>query len=144
MDVLEALREDYRKFPKDQNFSLYAKDLYFKDPLSQFRGRTLFKLLIGFMSLFFLDCVYEVHQIQRTGDEIRTDWTLYWTTPLPWKPRIQISGWSELKVNAEALINSQVDYWRCSRLDVVKQHFPGFYKKEKDVSNQSDSTHPEL
>ncbi|MCY7277109.1 MAG: DUF2358 domain-containing protein, partial [Phormidesmis sp. CAN_BIN44] len=57
------------------------------------------------------------------GDLIRTDWTLSWNTPLPWKPRISISGWSELTINAENLIVSHIDYWSCSRLDVLKQHF---------------------
>ena len=143
MDILDALKADYRKFPKDQNFSLYAKDMYFRDPLSQFRGRTLFRLLIGFMSLFFLDCVYDVHQIQRTGDEIRSDWTIGWTTPLPWKPRVHITGWSELKVNEQELISSQVDYWRCSRLDVLRQNFPWFNKKDEGLDG-SHPTHPDL
>ncbi|MBD3882576.1 DUF2358 domain-containing protein [Phormidium tenue FACHB-886] len=142
MDIVDALKEDYRKFPKDQNFNLYAEDLYFKDPLNKFRGRALFKLLINFMSIFFLDCVFDVHQIQRRGDEIRTDWTLSWTTPLPWKPRIHIPGWSELKVNAEELIVSQIDYWRCSRLDLLKQHFPWFYKQS--VLDEKHPTHPDV
>jgi hypothetical protein len=46
-----------------------------------------------------------------------------WTTPLPWRPRIAIPGWSELKLNADELIISHIDYWDCSRLDVLKQHF---------------------
>jgi hypothetical protein len=46
-----------------------------------------------------------------------------WNSPLPWKPRISVSGWSELRLNAEGLIVSHIDYWHCSRLDVIKQHF---------------------
>jgi hypothetical protein len=140
MDILDALKEDYRTFPKNQNYGLYAKDMSFKDPLSQFRGRILFRLLIGFMSIFFWDCIFDVHQIQRVGHEIRSDWTVSWTTPLPWKPRIHIPGWSELVVNDEELISSQIDYWHCSRLDVLMQHFPWFYKK-KSVPDESHPTH---
>ncbi|NET53671.1 MAG: DUF2358 domain-containing protein, partial [Merismopedia sp. SIO2A8] len=44
-------------------------------------------------------------------------------SPLPWKPRIAIPGWSELKLNAEGLIACHIDHWNISRLDVIKQHF---------------------
>ncbi|NET50611.1 MAG: hypothetical protein F6K09_18345, partial [Merismopedia sp. SIO2A8] len=40
-----------------------------------------------------------------------------------WNPRIRISGWSELTLNAEGLISAHIDYWHCSRFDVLKQHF---------------------
>jgi hypothetical protein len=46
-----------------------------------------------------------------------------WNSPLPWKPHISVSGWSELRLNAQGLIVSHIDYWYCSRLDVIKQHF---------------------
>jgi len=48
---------------------------------------------------------------------------LSWNSPLPWKPYISVSGWSELRLNADGLIVSHIDYWYCSRLDVIKQHF---------------------
>jgi hypothetical protein len=64
----------------------------------------------------------ELHEISRSEDTIKTRWTLYWTTPLPWRPRIAIPGWSELKLNSDDVIISHIDYWDCSRLDVLKQH----------------------
>jgi hypothetical protein len=48
---------------------------------------------------------------------------LSWTTPLPWRPRIAISGWSELQLNDAGLICRHVDYWHCSKFAVVQQHF---------------------
>jgi hypothetical protein len=65
----------------------------------------------------------DLHSIEQDGDTIRTKWTLSWNTPLPWKPRISIDGWSELILNVEGLIASHVDHWNCSQLDVLKQHF---------------------
>lgn len=125
MDVLEALKADYQNFPKHQTYSLYAPDVYFKDPMTQFRGCDRYQKMIGFIDTWFRDLRLDLHEIHRNGKQIRTDWTLSWTTPLPWKPRIQISGWSELELNDDELIISHIDYWHCSRLDVLKQHIPG-------------------
>jgi hypothetical protein len=45
---------------------------------------------------------------------------------LPWKPRISVSGWSDLELKNfgdRELIISHVDYWECTKFDVIKQHF---------------------
>ena len=125
MDILDALKADYHRFPKDQTYSLYAKDVYFKDPMTSFRGCDRYQQMIHFIDTWFRDPQLDLHNIQRTGQHIRTDWTLGWTTPLPWQPRIQIPGWSELELNADELIVSHLDYWHCSKWNVIQQHFPG-------------------
>ncbi|MDX2214781.1 MAG: DUF2358 domain-containing protein [Oculatellaceae cyanobacterium bins.114] len=122
MDILEILKNDYRNFPNDQTYSLYAPDVYFKDPMTEFRGCDRYRQMIHFIKTWFHNPQLDLHAIQRTGDSIRTDWTLSWTTPLPWRPRIAIAGWSELQLNNEELIISHIDYWNCSKLDVLKQH----------------------
>ena len=123
MDALEILKEDYKHFPKNQTYSLYAEDIYFKDPMNEFNGVGRYKLMIKFIETFFINPQMDVHDIRKEGDTIKTEWTLNWNTPVPWKPRISIPGWSELGVNSDGLIISHVDYWKCSRLDVLKQHF---------------------
>jgi hypothetical protein len=124
-EILEQLKQDYHHFPENQTFSLYAQDVYFKDPMTEFRGCDRYQQMIRFMKTWFHEIHLELHDIQPQDNHIRTDWTLYWTSPFPWKPRIHISGWSELHVNDQGLISSHVDYWHCSRLDVLKQHvFP--------------------
>ncbi|MEH2068880.1 MAG: DUF2358 domain-containing protein [Nostoc sp.] len=123
MDIIEILKEDYQRFPANQTYSLYAPDVYFKDPLNKFRGVKRYKKMIGFIETLFLNPKMDLHNIQRLGDTIKTEWTLSWNTPVPWKPHISIPGWSELTLNSDGLIISHVDYWNCSRLDVVKQHF---------------------
>jgi hypothetical protein len=104
-------------------YSIYAKDVYFKDPTSEFRGVDRYQRTIAFIQGWFRHCKMDLHKIQQTGNSIRTDWTLSWNTPLPWHPRITIPGWSELTLNADGLIVSHLDYWHCSRFDVLKQHF---------------------
>lgn len=123
MDIIQALQEDYQRFPVNQTYSLYAADVYFKDPMTEFRGIDRYQKMIGFIQTYFLNCKMILHDIQQTGNQIRSDWTLTWNTPLPWKPAIAISGWSELTLNDQGLIASHIDYWHCSRLDVLKQHF---------------------
>ena len=38
MDIIEILKDDYQRFPINQTYSLYTADVYFKDPLNEFRG----------------------------------------------------------------------------------------------------------
>ncbi|BAY78657.1 hypothetical protein NIES25_51330 [Nostoc linckia NIES-25] len=123
MDIIEILKEDYQRFPVNQTYSIYAPDVYFQDPLNKFRGVKRYKVMINFIETWFLNPKMDLHNIQRLGNTIKTEWTLSWNTPVPWKPRISIPGWSELTLNSDGLIVSHIDYWNCSRLDVVKQHF---------------------
>ncbi|MEH2313633.1 MAG: DUF2358 domain-containing protein [Nostoc sp.] len=123
MDIIEILKEDYQRFPVNQTYSIYTPDVYFQDPLNKFRGVKRYKQMINFIKTLFLNPKMDLHSIQRLGDTIKTEWTLSWNTPLPWKPRISIPGWSQLGLNSDGLIISHIDYWNCSRLDVVKQHF---------------------
>ncbi|MEO0378098.1 MAG: DUF2358 domain-containing protein [Cyanobacteria bacterium P01_A01_bin.17] len=121
MTMIDALKEDYAKFPKQQSYDLYAEDVYFEDPLNKFRGVQRYRKMIQFIQTWFIDTQMEVHDIQQQGDEITTRWTLRWQAPFPWKPRMEIPGRSELQLNEAGLICSHIDYWDCSRLDVLKQ-----------------------
>ena len=125
MDIIQILQFDYQRFPVNQTYSIYAQDVYFQDPLNKFRGVERYKQMIKFIETLFIDTKMDLHGIQRLEDTIKTEWTLSWNTPLPWKPRISIPGWSELRLNSAGLIVSHIDYWNCSRIDVLKQHlFP--------------------
>ncbi len=124
MDLLSALRQDYNRFPQDQTYGLYAEDVFFKDPMTEFRGVKKYQEMIAMIDRFFKDLQLDLHEIQQTDHQIRTDWTLSWTTPLPWKPRITISGWSELTIDETGLISQHIDYWHCTRWDVLQQHRP--------------------
>lgn len=123
MDIINILKADYQRFPAHQTYSIYAGDVYFQDPLNKFRGVNRYQQMIKFIERWFINVHMDLHDIQLIGNTIKTQWTLRWNSPLPWKPPITISGWSELTLNADNLIISHIDYWYCSRLDVVKQHF---------------------
>ena len=124
MSPIETIKADYEKFPANQSYDLYTEDVYFKDPLTEFQGLQRYQSLIDFISTWFKAINLELHDIYQVEDTIYTQWTLNWTTPLPWEPRISIPGRSELKLNAEPKIISHIDYWHCSRWEVLKQHFP--------------------
>lgn len=123
MNIVETLRTDYQNFPKNQTYSIYAEDVEFQDPLSKFQGIDRYKKMIKFIDTWFRDVKMEVHDLQELNKTIRTKWTLKWIAPLPWQPQMAISGWSELKLNDQGLIAKHIDYWECSRFDVVKQLF---------------------
>lgn len=122
--VIEQLEADYFRFPDNQTYSLYTDDVRFKDPLNSFSGVKKYKGMIGFLSKFFQDIEMDLHGIEQTQpDLITTQWTLNMTPPVPWSARLSIPGHSELKLNAQQLIEAHIDYWHCSRLDVLKQVF---------------------
>lgn len=122
--IIGQLKTDYARFPQDQSYGLYAKDVQFEDPLNSFSGIEQYQKMIGFLSRFFRDIEMELHDIEKTNSElITTHWTLNMTAPVPWAPRLSITGRSELGLNSQQLINSHIDYWNCSRLDVLKQVF---------------------
>lgn len=123
MNILETLKADYQRFPQNQTYSIYAKDVYFEDPMNRFYGAEKYQRMIGFMDRWFIDLKLDLHQIEQVGDIIHTRWTLTWTISLPWRPRVAIAGYSELRLNQDGLICSHIDYWTCSRLDVIKQIF---------------------
>lgn len=123
IDIVKILQQDYQRFPINQTYSIYSVDVYFKDPLNEFRGIKRYQQMINFMATWLSDIKMDLYDIKRSGQQIDTRWTLFWTSPLPWRPRIAISGKTQLKLNDQDLIISHIDYWDCSRLDVVKQHF---------------------
>jgi hypothetical protein len=122
MDILERIQTDYRNFPHDQSFDLYGEDVYFKDPMTSFCGVDRYRQMVGFIEKWFLEADLETNDISQPEPEfITTQWTLHFTAPFPWKPRISIPGRSELRLNEQGLIISHIDYWDCSKWDVVKQ-----------------------
>ena len=124
MNLVEQLKQDYARFPKDQTYSLYAEDVHFKDPLNEFDGVDRYRKMIGFIGWFFGDVQMDLHEIQQIDSTlIAMKWTLNMSPPVPWSARLSIPGHTELKVDEKGLICSHVDYWERSRLNVLKQVF---------------------
>jgi len=123
MNLLEVVRSDYKQFPKAQTYSIYADRVFFKDPVYEFQGLDRYKKMIAFITFWFSQLKLELHDIYQQENTIYTEWTMSWNAPLLWKPRISVTGRSVLTVNDQGLINSHIDYWNCTRFDVIKQHF---------------------
>lgn len=124
MDILTTLREDYARFPEQQTYDIYAEDIYFADPMMQVQGKQKYQGMIHFLATWFHNIRLELHEIYQEGSLIHTRWTMSWTAPLPWRPRVTVTGRSELTLNEQGKINRQIDFWDCSRWDLVRQHFP--------------------
>ena len=129
-DILDIIKSDYAKFPEAQTYGTYSKDVYFKDPVYNFRGIKQYQRMIGFITFWFKNLKLDLHEISRSENLIKTRWTMSWDAPLPWKPRISVTGWSDLTVDSfpdnsgdRELIISHIDYWDCTKFDVIKQHF---------------------
>ncbi|MFN5513276.1 MAG: DUF2358 domain-containing protein [Cyanobacteriota bacterium] len=122
-NIIEILQSDYRRFPEAQSYDLYAEIVYFKDPLTEFRGVERYKQMIAFMGRWFTDIDLRLHHIQGADAVIETRWTLIWTSPLPWRPRIAISGQTRLELDSAGQIVAHIDTWDCSPWAVAKQHF---------------------
>ncbi|MDJ1184135.1 DUF2358 domain-containing protein [Roseofilum casamattae] len=123
MEIIEILQQDYQRFPDNPSYEIYAPDVYFKDPMTEFRGCDRFREMVSLMERWFLDIKMDLHDIKQEGQTIHTQWTLHWNTPLPWKPRISIPGSSQLEINSDGLIISHIDTWDISKFAVLKQHF---------------------
>lgn len=122
--VCDRIRQDYANFPDQQSYDLYATDVYFRDPLNEFNGVDRYRDMIGFIARWFQHPNLELHTLEKTSDHtFQTQWTLSWITPVPWQPRISIPGWTEYRVNGEGQIVSHIDYWKCSRWNVLTQVF---------------------
>jgi Uncharacterized conserved protein (DUF2358) len=124
MNLLDALKADYEKFPRDQSYHLYAGTVFFQDPLTSFRGVQRYQNMIRFIERWFIDVHLDLHDLQQVEDQIQSRWTLHWTAPVPWKPRLKISGRSELILNSDGKIQSHIDFWDCSRWNVFQQLLP--------------------
>ncbi len=123
-NILEIVEVDYAKFPEAQTYSIYSEDVYFKDPVYNFRGIKQYQKMIGFITFWFKNLKLDLHEISRADKLIKTRWTMSWDAPLPWKPRISVTGWSDLTLDDSGeLIISHIDYWDCTKFDVIKQHF---------------------
>ncbi len=122
LDLVAILRADYARFPRNQTYSIYDPQVYFRDPLNEFRGLDRYRAMIASLERWLQDIHLELHDIQQVGSHIRSEWTLRGSLSfLPWRPRLCIPGWTEMRLNPAGLIESHIDYWRCSRWQVLLQ-----------------------
>jgi len=123
MNLVKIIEEDYKRFPENQTYSIYAEDVRFKDPVYDFQGLKKYQEMIAFLKKWFQNLHLELHEIEQDGGQINSRWTMSWNSPLPWKPFISVSGRSELKLKDD-LVVGHYDYWDKPFWHMIKQHFP--------------------
>lgn len=123
MKITEIVKQDYQNFPQQQTYSIYAENVYFEDPLNKFTGLKRYQKMIKLIETLFKNIHLELHSIEQKEKTIITEWTLNMTSPLPWKPRLSIPGWSELKLNEQELISSHCDRWKITPWQLLLQNF---------------------
>lgn len=122
-DVISILKQNYEKFPFEQNDDIYADNFYFEDPFNQFEGIEFYQQMIGLIQVGLIDVKLSLDDITQSNNLIKTKWVLSWTAPFPWKPRLTIPGRSEAELNDQGLIIRHIDYWDIPASDVLKQLF---------------------
>ncbi|MBW4687578.1 MAG: DUF2358 domain-containing protein [Komarekiella atlantica HA4396-MV6] len=123
LDTVSILKQDYDKFPNDQNYSIYAENFYFEDPFNKFHGVEMYKQMIALISDGLINIELNLLELTQSGNIIKTQWMLSWTAPFPWQPRVNIPGRSEAELNDDGLIVKHIDYWDIPASDVLKQLF---------------------
>ena len=48
MNLVKIIEEDYKRFPENQTYSIYAEDVRFKDPVYDFQGLKKYQEMIAF------------------------------------------------------------------------------------------------
>jgi hypothetical protein len=129
--ILSTLRADLPTlFERDISYDIYTRDIFFKDPVNQFKGKFNYRIIFWTLRfhgrLFFSDLHFDVHDV-RVADEltIRADWTVRGTLRLPWQPRLFFNGYSLYSVNAAGKIYDHRDTWDRPPGAILQQFWRG-------------------
>lgn len=129
--ILETLRADLpHLFEQDISYDIYTRDIFFKDPVNQFKGKLNYRIIFWTLRfhgrLFFSDLHFDLHDV-RVEDEltIRADWTVRGTLRLPWQPHIFFNGYSLYSLNEAGKIYDHRDTWDRSPTTILKQFWRG-------------------
>ncbi|MEM6519019.1 MAG: DUF2358 domain-containing protein [Cyanobacteria bacterium P01_C01_bin.70] len=128
--ILSTLRADLPTlFEQDISYDIYTRDIFFKDPVNQFKGKLNYRIIFWTLRfhgrLFFTDLHFDLHDVCVANPLIiRADWTVRGTLRLPWKSRIFFNGYSLYLLNAEGKIYDHRDTWDRSPKAILKQFWP--------------------
>ncbi|KAH8933851.1 hypothetical protein BDL97_18G051800 [Sphagnum fallax] len=130
VNVLEALREDYKKayfLTGDFTTALYAHDCIFADPTIQFTGRDKYQRNLKLLVPFFEEPSLTLFSIEEEFEDdtqlIKAFWKLRTYLQLPWKPLIEVEGSTLYNINANSKIVKHVESWSISAKEAVWQIF---------------------
>lgn len=115
-------------FEKDITYDIYTKDIYFQDPVNEFKGKLNYRIIFWTLRfharLFFTEIYFDVHDVNQTAkDTILANWTVRGVLRLPWKPRLFFNGYSTYKLDRDNLIYQHIDTWDRKPSEILKQFF---------------------
>ncbi len=113
-------------FEQDISYDIYTSDIFFKDPVNQFKGKFNYRIIFWTLRfhgrLFFTDLHFDLHDVYVADDLIiRADWTVRGTLRLPWHPKLLFNGYSMYSLNEHGQIYDHRDTWDRSPRKILQQ-----------------------
>jgi hypothetical protein len=128
--LIETLKQDLPTlFKKDITYDIYSPDIYFKDPVNQFKGKFNYRIIFWTLrfhgQLFFREIYFDLHEvIPENQDTIKASWTVRGNLRLPWKTSLYFEGYSTYKLNEQGKIYEHIDVWDRSPKEILRQFLP--------------------
>ena len=128
--ILDTLRADLPTlFERDISYDIYTRDIFFKDPVNQFKGKFNYRIIFWTLRfhgrLFFTDLHFDLHDVRVEEDTtIRADWTVRGTLRLPWRANVYFDGYSLYELNSEGQIYEHRDTWDRAPSAILRQFLP--------------------
>jgi hypothetical protein len=127
--AIKTLKQDLPTlFEQDISYDIYTQDIYFQDPVNQFKGKFNYRIIFWTLRfharLFFTEIYFDVHDVKQTEERIiKAYWTVRGTLRLPWKSRIFFNGDSTYQLNQDGFIYNHLDTWDRKPSEILKQFF---------------------
>ncbi|QLE56616.1 DUF2358 domain-containing protein [Nostoc sp. TCL26-01] len=125
--IITTLEQDLPTlFEKDISYDIYTNDIYFRDPVNQFKGKFNYRIIFWTLRfharLFFTQIYFDLHEVSHTDEDIiLAKWTVRGTLRVPWKAQIFFNGYSTYKLNPDNLIYEHIDTWDRQPGAIVRQ-----------------------
>lgn len=134
--TIEILKQDLPTlFEEDISYDIYARDIYFTDPVNTFEGKFNYRIIFWTLrfhgGLFFSDLHFDLHEVYPSApgsapESILADWTVRGTLRVPWRAKVFFNGQSTYSLDKRGLIYRHEDTWDRSPKAILKQFFrPG-------------------
>lgn len=147
--VKRLLRDDLPKMfnlDHEPDWTVYAPEVVFEDPMTRFRGVGPYKANIRMLkdSILFTQGRLDIHEIWTEEREkgqwsIMTRWTLTFKARIfPWRPTLQFTGTSEYVMRSDGKVIGHIDRWdsienqKFLSIEAVKDFSGQFFAPPKD------------
>jgi hypothetical protein len=128
--AIATLKQDLPTlFEKDISYEIYRNDIFFKDPVNQFKWKCNYRIIFWTLrfhgKLFFTELYFDLHDVEQVAPEmILAHWTVRGRLRLPWKADLFFNGYSNYKLDETGLIYEHIDTWDREPKAILKQFLP--------------------